>query len=181
MGNHLCKALATCQDEKGRIVPEGGSFTASTAFFTDKDGKVVVPYYIQVLGGDDLPASADVQTTEDGSRPRVTTPEVPLSAIQDAIPVDPTQSYTLDKGPAASAPENTVQTDIPAAPATPAPVAGGEEQPPVQGPATSGFDRAAAFARLKTLGKPAPGNTSNENLAKLLEDAEAAIMEGAGQ
>ena len=194
MGNHLCKALMSLQDEKGRIVPEGQTFTCSTGMFTDKNGKVVVPHYVQVLGGDDLPAEADIQTTEDGRRVPMA-PEVPLSAIQDTIPVDPGQNYTLDKGPASSAPENSVQADIPAAPATPPPgeptlgtpgspaapadaSASGQEAPAASG----GFDRAAAFQRLKALGKPAPGNTSNENLAKLLEDAEAAVMiGGAGQ
>lgn len=191
MGNHLCKALMSLQDERGRIVPEGQTFTCSTGMFTDKSGKVLVPHYIQVLGGDDLPAEADIQTTEDGRRVPMT-PEVPLSAIQDIIPVDPTQNYTMDKAPAANAPENNVQADIPAPPATPAPgeVAPAAPAAPAETtattqaapPASTGFDRAGAFLRLKSLGKPAPGNTSNENLAKLLEDAEAAIMEGgAGQ
>jgi len=180
MGNHLCKALAMLTDERGRVVFENEGFSASTGFFTDRDGNVLVPHYIQILGGDDLPKNSVVNTTHDGRRPQTNGLAIKPSEILNYT-MDPGGTYTIDQEPGV---EHTVQHDIPAAPAVPAPSEATMEASAAPEETTSpgGFDRAAAFARLKTLGKPASGNTSNERLEALLHEAEAAVMEGgAGQ
>lgn len=187
MGNHLCKALAPLTDERGKVVFANETFTVSTKYFTDHDGNVVVPPHVQVLGGDDLPLGAAVATSL-GATGSLTNGQAIKPSEVLPYTVDPTGTYTIDQEPGA---EHTVQTDIPAAPGTPppgeptlgtpgSPAAPAEASAEADQAQTSSltFDRAAAFARLKALGKPAPGNTSNARLEALLQEAEAAVMTG---
>lgn len=173
MGTHLCKALKNLSDEKHRIVPEGKTFSVSTAFFTEGDGTVRVPSYIQVLTGDDLPAGTIIETRAPREKTKVSVDPSKLLGI----PVDPTQTYSIDK----EGPKEQTVADLPGPLTANGPISGeqkaAEATPaPAAAPDTEAFSRPDAFKRLKNLGVKAAGSTSDEKLKQMLAEAEAAAM-----
>ena len=96
------------------------------------------------------------------------------------VPVDPTQTYSIDK----EGPKEQTVAELPGAPA-----ASGQQgqvvTPEAQAvastaaaPAAEAFSRPDAFKRLKNLGVKGAGSTSDEKLKQLLAEAEAKAMTG---
>lgn len=176
MGTLICKALDKMQGPGFKTVREGEGFSADISFFTKRDGSVVIPRHVLVVGGDNLPAGAMVLTKTSNKRMREQ-PRATPSELMGRV-AEPGQMFTIDTqgeqySPAGLANELSdsltgldTGTDL-----------GSTGQPAQNEPVA--FDRSAAFQRLLTLtGNKVPGNTSNANLQALLEKAEANVMGG---
>ena len=191
MGTLICKALDKMQGPGFKTVREGEGFSADISFFTKRDGSVVIPRHVLVVGGDNLPSGAVILTKTSNKRMREQ-PRATPSELMGRV-AEPGQSFTIDTqgeqyspaGLANELPDNITGmgtgTDMGLPPPPSEPEGGtdmgGTGQPVNAEPAA--FDRSAAFQRLLTLtGNKVPGNTSNVKLQALLEKAEAAVMGG---
>jgi len=202
MGTIICKALETMQGPGFKTVRAGDPFSADVSFFTKRDGRVEIPRYVQVIGGDNLPAGTVILTKTSNKAAR--TPRATPSELMGRIP-EPGQAFTIDTqgeqySPAGLANElpgnmpglatgedlgltTATGAGYPAPPPDPVGMVDmGNAAPspaPPAAPEVVAFDRSAAFARLQTLtGKRPAGNPSNATLQALLEKAESAVMQG---